>query len=444
MTAPRPPLGRFGPSRLPSLAEEQLETGLHVIAVRQPSVPLVELRLVFPLSRRDITTAAPPLVLSESILAGTENHDRAGLAAALERFGGTLSAHVAGDLLVVNGSALAGSYRDLLGLLAEVLSGARYPKEEVEADCIRTADELSIALSRPETVAHDAFARRRFGRHPYATSLPRPETVASISAPALRRLHHRLIAPSGAHLVLLGDLQPRRAISAAAEALGPWTGAATAEGLPLLPPVPPVLPGGIDLVDRPGSVQSNLRLGGDAPDRAAPDWPALSLANQILGGMFTSRLVANLREKNGYTYSPHSRIDQSRAGATSMIGSAVATEVTAPALMETRYELARLATGGVEDDEAESARRYGVGSWLYRTATQAGLASTLAGLAGAGLGPAYVVDHPRRLARTTTREIDEAARRYFGPAGMATVVVGDAERVRSELAPLDEVRDVAG
>jgi len=401
-------------------------------------VPLAQVRLVFPIPGRDMSRPAASLVLSESILAGTEEHDREGLAAAVERLGGTLTATVAGDRLVLSASALSHRLGELIALVGEVLTSATYPAAEVKADRARTSDRVILMLSRPEVLADEALAKRLFGKHPYGAPVARPDALLRVGAPVLRRLHHSLLQAKSAHLVLVGDIQPKKALAVAEAGLGAWL-ETPAPGVPPLRPVPVPEPGPLLLVNRAGSVQSNLRLGGTAPRRASADWPATLIANEILGGMFTSRIVENLRERNGYTYSPRSTISHGRAGSTLTIAAEVSTEVTAAALVETRYELGRIATTGVTEDEVEAACRYAVGSFLVRTATQAGLASTLATLAVEGTGPDYLSGHPARIARTTKAEVDEAARRYLSPAAMVTVVVGDAEGVGRSLSVVDAV-----
>jgi predicted Zn-dependent peptidase len=117
----------------------------------------------------------------------------------------------------------------------------------------------------------------------------------------------------------------------------------------------------------------------------------------------------------------------------------VATEVTAPALLETQYELGRIALLPPTPDEVESVRQYAIGTLALSTATQAGLASTLAALAGVGLGPEWLAEHPRRLAKATLDDIAAAAADYFAPSRFVTVVVGDASAVRGSLSALDPV-----
>jgi zinc protease len=441
--AARPQLGAFRPPRMPSHAEEKLDGGLHAITVRRPDVPLVELRLVFPLAAAQLTRPAAPLVLSESILAGTRLRDRQGLATELERLGATLSAGVVGDRLALSGSALAAHTGEFLALVAEVVTSATYPAAEVEADRERTADQVVVLLSRPEALAEEAFARRLFGRHPYAAPVPRPDVLVKVGAPGLRALHRRVVQPAAAHAVLVGDVQPRRALRMLASTFAEWLGSSERVDV-ALPAVAPVRPGAIDLVHRPGAVQSNVRIGGNAVPRSHPDWPALSLANQIMGGMFTSRLTTNLRERNGYTYSPRSGVDHARAGSTSTISADVATEVTAAALVEVQYELGRLVTAGVTDEELETAKRYATGSFLFQTATQSGLASTLAALAAAGVEPGYLTSYPARLAQVRRQQVDEAARRYFAPTALVTAIVGDADVVSGDLEAISPVRVVEG
>ncbi|MFZ0171679.1 MAG: pitrilysin family protein [Acidimicrobiales bacterium] len=421
------------------MLEDELPGGLPFVGVRRRGVPLVELRLVFAMAAENVTKAAGASVLAESILAGTDLHDRQELAEAVERLGGRLGAGQHEDRFVLSASVLAPNLRQLLELLAEVLGGATYPTVEVRADRERLANETLMALSQPEVIADEALSRRLYAGHPYAAGLPRPSALRRVGAEGLRSLHPALLEPAAARLVLVGDLDPRRGVSMVSDELAPWL-ATSAGGDPTLPAVPPVRRGPIELVARKASVQSNVRLGGRAPTRSDADWPAAAVANLIFGGMFASRLVENLRERNGYTYSPRSSIRHARAGSSLVVTADVGKEVTAAALVEMRYELGRLAVGGVSDAELDSARRYAIGTFTFLTATQSGLADTLAALLLDGVGPGYLVSHPAAIAKTTKAEVEAAARRYLAPAELVTVVVGDADEVARPLSMIDALR----
>jgi predicted Zn-dependent peptidase len=439
----RPTAGRLQPPRTPAIAEMEMPGGMRAMAVRRPSIPVVELRLAIPAPPAVLLKPAGALVLSKSLFAGTERRDRAELAEAFERLGGGLDATLDGDSLTLAGSVLADRFAPYIELVAEVLTSAGYRAEEVVGDRERTANEIVIALSQPEVIADEALNGLLYPGHPYGTGIPSPATVGRVSAKSLRQLHDTLIRPASACLVLVGDLRPATALARAQDALGGWLAGKKAAQAKLAP-LPQLKTGALELVARPGSFQSNIRLGGSAPPRTADDWPAAALASFIAGGMFTSRLVENLREQHGYTYSPSCYFRHRRAGSRLLIAADVGREVTAPALVETRYELGRIASTGITEAELDAAGTFGVGRFLFQTATQAGLADTLAALVTTGTEPGYLGSYPRSLLRATKKQVDEAARRYFGPGVLLTVVVGDREGVAEPLAALGEVARRAG
>ena len=272
-----------------------------------------------------------------------------------------------------------------------------------------------------------------WGEHPYARDLPQTDAVAATTPAQVRKLHAEMVRPSRAVLVVVGDVSPTRVLDQVEAALAGWTGAAPVGRVPALPEPEP---GPLLVVDRPGSVQSSLRMGAAAVPRADVRYPALQLANLIFGGYFSSRWTENIREDKGYTYGPHSRIEHNVLGSSLMFDVEVATEVTAPALLETLYELGRIASLPVTTAEVDSVRQYAIGTLALSTATQAGLASTLSALAAFGLGLDWMIEHPRRLAAVGVDEVSAAAAEFFAPARLTSVVVGDAQTITAPLAAL--------
>jgi zinc protease len=431
-----PPLGPVPRPKQPPSAERTLDSGLRVVAVRRPGVPLVEVRLRVPFGGTARTLPARSLLLGETMLAGTERHSQVELAAALQAIGGDLQVSVDADRLLVGGAVLRTGLTGLLKLLAEVLGTATYPNREVAGERGRMIERLSIARSQPAVLVREALRHRMYGDHPYARELPSVEDVTGVTAGQLRRLHAERLVPDGSLIVVVGDISLSRALDQVESALGDWRAEGAARPLP---PVPPIVPGPIVLADRPGSVQSSIRLGGPALSRDHPDYPALQLANLIFGGYFSSRLVENIREDKGYTYGPHSRIDHGVAGSSLIVDVDVATEVTAPALLEVWYELGRMATLPVPASELEDVRQYAIGTLALSLASQSGLASTLTALAGVGLGLDWLRDHPRRLAAVGIDDVFAVARRYLAPARLVTVVLGEAAEVSDALATLGPV-----
>ncbi|MCM0676929.1 insulinase family protein [Micromonospora phytophila] len=428
-----PPLGPTRKLKLPKQGERTLGNGLTVIAVRRPAVPLVELRLWMPFGRAPLARGA---MLAQTILSGTQTHSATQVAAELQKVGGGLSAGVDPDRLMLSGAGLVTGLDRMLEILADVLTGATYPPDWVGTERDRLIDRIQVAQSQPAHLARTALLKRIYGKHPYAVQTPEPEQLRSVRPGVLRTLHAQRVHPADAVLVLVGDVQPERALDAAEQALSGWNGTGhTAD----LPPAPPLQPGPLLLVDRPGSVQSSLRIALPAVPRTHPDHAALQLANLIFGGYFSSRWVENIREDKGYTYGPHSLVEHSVAGSVLVAAAEVATEVTGPALLETTYELGRLASLPVRADELEQARQYALGTLQLGMSTQAGLASLTSAYAGNGLRLDFLAEHAARLAKATVTDVAEAAARYLAPARAVTVVLGDAERIAPQLAALTPV-----
>jgi predicted Zn-dependent peptidase len=275
-----------------------------------------------------------------------------------------------------------------------------------------------------------------YGSHPYAVQTAAIEDVTPLATDALLALHGQRMHPAGATLVIVGDIDGQACLDQVEAALGGWSGPGIGQELP---PVPALVPGPVLLADRPGAVQSSLRLALPGVGRTHPDHAALQLANLIFGGYFSSRWVENIREDKGYTYSPHSSVDHSIAGTSVILGAEVATEVTAPALVETWYELGRLATVVPAEDEVEQARQYALGSLLLGMSTQSGLASLASVYAAYGLRLDFLAEHAGRLGRASREDVAAAAATYLAPARAVTVVLGDASVVESPLARVSTV-----
>jgi predicted Zn-dependent peptidase len=434
--SPVPPLTKPRRARKPSLAERTLPNGLRVVAVRKPGVPLAEVRLRIPALSARPGHAARIALLADTVLTGAGGLDRAGIARAVQALGGDLSVSADADRVLLGGNVLAANLPALLAIVADVLTGAEYAQAEVATERERMVERVTIARSRPGVIASEALGLRMWGEHPYAVDLPHVEQVQASTRAQLRRLHERLLRPGGAVLVIVGDLTPNRALEQVERAFAGWHGAAADGRVPALPDAPG---GPLLVIDRPGSVQSSLRLGGPALPRTDARYPALQLANLIFGGYFSSRWTENIREDKGYTYGPHSRIEHHVLGSTLLCDVEVATPVTAPALLETRYELGKIASLPVTAAEVEAVRQYAIGSLALSTATQAGLASTLAALAGAGLQLDYLLEHPVRLAAVDVEQVSAAAAEFLAPAGLTSVIVGDAQLISGPLAALGPI-----
>jgi predicted Zn-dependent peptidase len=254
----------------------------------------------------------------------------------------------------------------------------------------------------------------------------------------LRALHSDRVRPDGSVLVLVGDLNPDKAIDAAEKALGGWSGPGKDGDVP---PIPALEPGPLMLVDRPGSVQSTLRIGHRSPERATPDYVPMTLAATVLGGAFTSRLNHLIREVKGYTYGIRGSYAMSRRFGRFEVAAGVQTAVTVPAITDTVGEIARTQLDGVTEDELSVARSWRAGQLSVEMQTPGAIVGALSTLVLHGLPDDYYPKLRQQYLEATVEQVSEAAARHLSVDGLTLVVEGDGEAVRAELAEFGELTE---
>ena len=433
--APGPPR----PLKTPSVAERRLRSGLRVYAVRKPGVPKVEVQLIVPTGRRTRSGVAERL-LAKTITSGTSKRPSIDIAMELQRLGASLDAGASPDALSLGGSVLAQNLGAYLALMTEILTDAAFPPGEIAIERERAVQDIEMSRSQPQVLAQEAVRKRLFGAHPYALVLPDPAAVAKTGRAAIARAYADRVRPRDANLVVVGEVRPGSALDLVEQTLKTWRGRNAAEKTP----DPRTVPAGpTQIVDRPGAVQTNIRFAGLSVSPAHADSYALDCANGIFGGAATSRLFLNIREDKGYTYSPYSTFQHLRHASYFEAGAEVGTEVTAPALVETRYELGRMAAVEVGKEELDAVQRYLIGLMALRIQSQRGLAAVLARLAAFGLGVEYLKDYPRLINAVTTADVLDVAERYLAPGRLVCVLVGDASRIAKSVEALEPVQVVS-
>ena len=407
-----------------------LDNGLRVVAVRKPGTPLVEIRLRVPFGGTSASHTARAELLAATLLLGTGSRSREQVDAELALVGGHLDASVDPMRLSVTGSVLSTGLPVLLDVLAESLSEPAFARHDVFGERSRLVEHLAIAASQPSVVARQHLQVTRFGNHPVTREMPDAAAVAGVGVAALRALQVKALVPKGSTLVLVGDVDPEAATGWVNAAISRWSSMETARAVS----TPNAVVGGpLQAFHRDGAVQSQVRLSANALDRTDPDYAAGQIANLVYGGYFSSRLVENIREDKGYTYSAHSNFEFWPGRSAVTVSFDTTTGSTAAALLEARYELGRLALTSPLDAEVESARNYALGTLATSLSTQAGYASTLSSLAGLGLDADWVWEHPARLSTVTTEDVARVASILLAPSAFTGVVVGDLEAIGTSL-----------
>lgn len=438
VVAERPTPGTPRPFHFPRFERRELSNGLSVIAVHLPGRALVTASLVVPSGAVDepASQAGVTSLMARALTEGTKHHDAIGLTEAAERLGASLHAEAGWDGMSVSIDVPGERLGAALGLVAEVASEPTFPAADVERMRDERLNDLLQAKADPRRRADDAFVNTI-----YAPGVPygRPSggteaTVAGLDAAACIAQHRERFDPARMTLIVGGDLAALGAegqdVWSIAEARFRAWSAGAASAAPSKPDARPARTERIvRVIHRPGSVQTEIRIGHVGIPRLVPDFHAVSVMSAILGGLFNSRLNRKLREEKGYTYGAGAGFDLRRGAGPFAMRAAVNTEVTVPAIQDTLVELDRMRSGPPTAAELQLARDYLVGVFPLRFETPPAVVAAIAGLVIHGL-PWDELDRYRPAIEAVTDEaVRNAAASHIRPDELAIVLVGDADAI---------------
>jgi zinc protease len=435
-----PPLGPE-PSLPPmQVIQSTTREGLALWVAPRPGVPKA---CVFLAVRGGGSDDPPALegvseLFADTLAEGTKTRSAPQIAEELQAVGAQLEADWNADGIFLAADGLSSGTGRMIEILADIARNAAFPEDEVALVKSNLEASLAERESTPEFVGDKAFAEALFGAHPYRVTHATRAVLAAATAPVLRRELGRRFRPERTLLVVVGDVDPAAVSRDVAAAFAGWSASGP---LPTPPPAPSASSARrIFLVDRPGSTQSHLVIGRLAPVERDPRYLTATVGATLFGGMGSARLMENLREDKGYSYSPFSALTAlARAGVLELVAD-VRTEVTGESLAETFRELDRMAKTPPSKDELARAKRYETGTYLMRNQVQQALATTLAHDWILGLSPEALSEFPARVDAVTLDDVRRLGRELFPALTQTVVVVGDAARVAKALARFGEVK----
>ena len=420
--------------RWPKRTKAKLANGLEVILLASHTIPKFHGELYF--RAGNAAAAGRGTALAEMAAAmvrtGTAKHSSRQIEEQLRGLGADLSVSAGQDNSAISFAGLSDHAEPLLQLANELAREATFPPAEFERERRQKLEEIKLERTQPGFLAGERLRKVLFGAHPYAQISPSEEQVSGYTSEGLQSVYHDFYTPENAILILVGDFEPAAMQRTVEKVFGGWSG-----GKPGIPDgaKPPAQQGKrVYLVDLPGSVQTQIVCGCHAITRKHPDWIKLGLTNSIYGGAFNSRLVMNIREDKGYTYSPRSSVNSMRQYGYFSVSAAVRNDVVAASLTEIFYELDKLRSLPVPETELLDAQNYLSGVFSMGLATQSGLLSQISTLALNDLPDEYLETYREKVRALKPQDILAAARSYFDSANMQIVVVGDRQQIESQAA----------
>lgn len=436
-----PSLGPERPVVWPARTRRKLANGLEVVLVESHTIPKFTGELYFRSGNAAAAALAPGLaeITATVVRTGTTARSSRQIEEDLRRIGADIGTSAGADTSVIGFNGLAELSSDLLKLVAELAQQASFPEEEFERERRQMIEGLRIARTTPSFLANERMRSVLFGTHPYAIIAPTEAQVKEYHLAQLADFYRTHYRPGNALLIVVGDFSSPQMMEQIERIFGSWK-AADVPGLPASS-LPALRGRQVHLVHLPESVQTQVLVANHAITRKHPDWLRLALANSIYGGAFNSRLIMNIREQKGYTYSPRSSLHALRQHGYFTVNAAVRNEVVAASLTEIFYEIDRMRSLAVAEDELSDARTYMSGVFSLGLATQDGLASQLSNVYLYDLPEDYLETYRQRIRALTAADVLAAARSYFDSANAQIIIVGDRGQIADQASLFGQVTE---
>ncbi len=391
---------------------EQLPNGAVLIAKESRTTPAVTIHAAFEAG----IVFDPPAhggvahLVSRMLDRGTDTRSAAQIADDLDSRGVSLSVSVNRHVISLVCNCLAEDFDAILALVADVARNATFPEQELATRRAEVITMIRQDEDNPANMAMEGLLRQLYPDHPYGTR-PRGsvESVERIPRAALQAFHRERFAPSTLSLVMVGDVEPGRAIASAAGAFGDWTAPAPAPTA--LPPVTRPLRRQRLVLPMMNKAQADVAYGFVTILRSDPTYYACNLMNNILGQYsLGGRLGDSIRERQGMAYYCFSALDANIVPGPLTIRAGVNPANVDRAVSSIDAEIDRMAAEGPTDKELTESRQYLIGSMPRTLETNAGIANFLQTAEFFDLGLDYDLRLPGYLQAVTRNAVHDTAR----------------------------------
>jgi zinc protease len=438
------------PVTLPTPAVHILPNGLRVVAIERHSLPVVALRMVV---KAGAEADPPELPGAAQFVAGLLDEGTTGrsaqeIAQAIDQVGGTIQTAAEWDSSFVELSVLTDHSDLAFDLVSDMIIRPAFAPAEVERGRKQTLSALELMHEDPAYLADAVFSRVELSGTPYGHPADgTPESIRRLSARDLRDFHARYYLPSNAILAVVGDISADDAFRLAEKFFGNWQGSAQSD-----PPArrsvpsPPVSSVSRDssrrvvVIDMPDAVQTEIRIGNSGIPRDSPDYYALTVANQILGGPATNRLFKALRSQHGLTYGASSDLVCHETAGSWEAKTSTRTPETLKSVQLVLEQMKRLRDHPIADWELDATRSYLNGHMALEFETSQGIAAQVLDLLIHDLPLDYWNRFPERVRDLTAQDVWNTARGRLDPDRAVIVMVGNLAGFRKELKKLGPVR----
>ncbi len=438
----RPQPGPPRPYRMPAFSRSTLANGVEVMIAPFYRLPVATIRVVVDAgaSVDALGRAGESWLTAKSLAEGTRQYSADAITLAIERLGGELEPETDWNDISISTTIRSTYVADALALVGELVCAPVFPEAGVDRNRSEQIAEREQARRDPRQHADEMFARVTYDQQA-RFALPEAGEIATIHTfdrAIVETFHRERFAPMRTCVIVVGAVDHDKTLAQIDESLGRWTGGSDAQVAASVDRPAETI--AAHLVDRVGASQTELRLGHVGIPRLHPDYYAAVVMNSVLGGLFSSRINLNLREKHGFTYGAFSAFDWRVQSGPFIVSTAVQTDATAPAIREILSEINRIREAPISEEERSLAVNFLAGVFPIRYETTAAIAAGLGAMRVFRLPADYFETYRERILAVTAQDVMNAAQRHLHPANLQILALGEAQAIQPQLAAFQ--RDV--
>jgi len=444
-----PPAGPARPLQVATPASAVLANGLTLILSERRGLPIVSANLVFKTGSDANPADRPGLAnfVAAMLDEGTATRSALQIADEVARLGASLTTGSSTDATTISGRSLSTNFAATLDLMADITLRPSFPADEIERQRANRLAQLVQQRDSPAQVAGEVMAAALYGpRHPYGyTELGTEASNKTMTRDEMAAFWKQHFVPNNAALVVAGDISMNELRALVEKAFGSWQ-----RGTPSKPGLgaPETTRARLVLVDKPGTPQTQVRVASIGAARSSPDFRALQVMNNALGGLFSGRINMNLRERRGYSYGTYSQFMFRRSPGPFVVAGGIRTDATAPAVTEIFNEIAGMIAKPMGADELQKAKDALANSLPGAFETSVNAVSSFSNIFMYDLGLDYYTRYAQEVRAVTAEQALAVARKYLVPDRLVVIAVGDRKVIEAELRKLNlgavEIRDAEG
>ena len=421
---------------VPAWTSMKLSNGAQLIVTPRHNLPLVSFSIGFVGGSDQYDPATKPGVgefAAAMLSEGTTTKSGDDISNALQSLGTGVRIGISGENGVISFLATTEKVERVLQIVEDMLVNPSFPVDAIERYRARRLVALTQAKDRTSAIAGRVFPKVLYSEaHPYGRSVTE-QSVSAVKRDDIVAFAKSYFTPNHVIISVAGDVEPNEVRQMVERVLAPWNGSGPAPSFDY-PPVAPPKPTTIYLVDKPNAAQSSFAIGLPGPPRNTADYFALEVLNTMLGGMFQSRLNANIREQKGYSYGVGSAFSYGKGPGAFEAGGEIVTAKSDSALIEFMKELRGIrGARPVTDDELKIAEDNIVQALPQDFASVRAVNSSIAEIYFDDLPQDYYQHYAQNVRAVTKDDVMRVANKYVDVDHLAIVIVGDRKTIEQPL-----------